>query len=82
MKIILHKYKHDEQTKASKHIKKLENAFLNAQQNVYTTSCTYKNIHTIIPFQFINTCQQQDKTFILLPQKNTRLVSKFYKNAL
>jgi hypothetical protein len=53
MKIILHKYKHDEQTKTSKRIKKLENEFLNAQQNDYTTSCTYNNIHTIIPFDKI-----------------------------
>jgi len=41
--------------------------------NVYTTSYTYNIIHTLyystISFQFINTCQQQDRTFILLSHK-------------
>ncbi len=71
MKIILDKCKH-EQIKAFEHIKKLGNAF-KCTTNVYTTSCVFNIIHTIIPFkisfQFINTCQQQDRTFVLLPQK-------------
>jgi hypothetical protein len=86
LKIILDKYKHDKQTKASKHIKKLENAFLNAQQmstqQVVHITISIPLYHSTRSFQFINTCQQQDRTFVLLPQKNTRLVSKFYNNTL
>jgi hypothetical protein len=38
--------------------------------------------HSTRSFRFINTCQQQDTTFVLLPQKNTMLISKFYINPL
>jgi len=40
--------------------------------NVYTKSCSYIFIvplyQSIKAFQFINTCEQQDKSFVLLPQ--------------
>jgi hypothetical protein len=67
-------------------LKMLENAFLSAQQmstqQVVHITISIPLYHLTRPFQFINTCQQQDRTFVLLPQKNTRFVSKFYKNSL
>ncbi len=72
MKIILNKFKH-EQTKTYEHIKKLGNVFLNAQQmsiqQVVRITLSIPLYHSTRSFQFINTCQQQDKTFVLLPQK-------------
>jgi hypothetical protein len=38
--------------------------------------------HSPISFQFINTCQQQDITYVLLSQRNTRIISKLYINPL
>jgi hypothetical protein len=76
MKIILNKCKH-EQKEASKCMKKLGNAFLNAQQmfvqqGVHITLSIPLSIpfyHSTRSFQFINICQQQDRTLVLLPQK-------------
>jgi hypothetical protein len=71
MKIILNKCKH-EKTKAFEHIKKLGNAFLNAQQmcaQVVHITLSIPLYHSTKSFQFINTCQQQNRTFLLLSQK-------------
>jgi hypothetical protein len=72
MKIISNKCKH-EQTKTFEHIKQLGNVFLNAQQmsiqQVVHITLSIPLYHSTSSFQFLNTCQQQDKTFVLLPQK-------------
>jgi hypothetical protein len=72
MKIILNKCKH-EQTETYEHIEKLGNAFLNAQQmsiqQVVHITLSIPLYRSTRSFQFINTCQQQDKAFVLLPQK-------------
>jgi hypothetical protein len=85
MKIILNKCRH-EQIEVSKCIKKLGNAFLNAQQmstqQIVHIILSMPLYHSTRSFQFINTCQQQDITFVLLSQKNTRIISKFYINPL
>jgi hypothetical protein len=71
MKIILDKCEH-EQIEASKCIKKLRNAFLNAQQmsiqQVVHITLSMPLYHPTKSFQFINTFQQ-DITFVLLSQK-------------
>jgi hypothetical protein len=80
MKIILNKCKH-EQIEASKHIKKLRNAFLNGQQmsiqQVVHITLSIPLYHSTMSFEFINTCRQQDKTFALLPQKKYGLSPNF-----
>ncbi len=62
-----------EQIEAYEWIIKLGNAFLNAQQmsiqqdiHIFLFIPLY---HSTRSFQFINTCEQQDKAFVLLPQK-------------
>ncbi len=64
MNITLDMCKH-EQTKPYECIKKLGNAFLNAQQmfiqQVVHITLSIPLYHWTISFQFINTCQQQDK---------------------
>jgi hypothetical protein len=54
---------------------------MSTQQVVHIT-ISIPLYHSTRSFQFIDTCQQQDRTFVLLPQNSTRLVSKFYKNLL
>jgi hypothetical protein len=54
---------------------------ISIQQVVYLT-LSILLYHSTRSFQFINTCQQQDITFVLLSQKNTRIISKFYINPL
>jgi hypothetical protein len=85
LKIIIDKCKH-EKIETFKCIKKLRNAFLNAQQmpiqQVVHITLSIPLYHSTRSFQFINTCQQQDKTFVLLPKKITKIISKFYKNPL
>jgi len=78
MKIILEKCKH-EQTRTFECIKKLGNAFLNAQQmfieQVVHITLSIPLYHSTRSFQFINTC-------IIINKRITRLISKFYKNPL
>jgi hypothetical protein len=68
MKIILEKCKF-EHTKTFEQIKTLGNAILNAQQVVHT-SLSITLHHSTRSFQFINIYEQQDRAFVLLPQKN------------
>jgi len=69
--LILNKCKH-EQTQASQCIKILDNAFLNAQQ-IFSQQNTYNVIkhfyHSTRSFQFTNTFEEQNRAFVLLPQK-------------
>ncbi len=68
--------------------KKLGNAFLNTQQmfiqQVVHITLSIPLYHSIRSFQFINTCQQQDRTFVLLPQKKYKfyfqILQKFIVN--
>jgi hypothetical protein len=72
MKIILNQCK-IEQIEAFECIEKLGNAFLNAHQisiqQVVHITLSISLYHSTISFQFRNTCQQQDKAFVLSPQK-------------
>jgi hypothetical protein len=54
-------------------MKKLRNAFLNAQQ-MFTQQSVHNTLsiplyNSTRSFQFINTCQQQNRALVLLPQK-------------
>ncbi len=51
---------------------------ISIQQVVYLT-LSIPLYHSTRSFQFINTCQQQDKTFVLLPQKKYDLSLSFTK---
>jgi hypothetical protein len=70
MKYILNKWK-TEQTKASKWIKELGNAFFNAQQmpiqQVVHISLSIPLYHSERSFQFINICEESNRASILLP---------------
>jgi hypothetical protein len=72
MQIISNKCKCEE-TETSKWIKKLGNAFLNAQQMLIQRAVhiclSIPLYHSTRSFQFINTCQENDRAFVLLPQK-------------
>jgi hypothetical protein len=64
--------------------------FLNAQQmstqQVVHIFLSIPLFHSIRAFQFINTCEQQDNTFVLLPQNILQQLSpnstKFHYNSL
>jgi len=85
MKIILEKCKH-EQTRTFECIKKQGNEFLNAQQmfiqQVVHITLSIPLYHSTRSFQFINTCQQQDKTFVLLSQKNYKAYFQILQNPI
>ncbi len=66
------KCKH-EKTTTFERIKKLRNAFLNAQQmsiqqaiHLYLSISLY---HSTRSFQFLYTCEKNDRALVLLPQK-------------
>jgi hypothetical protein len=71
MQIILDKCKNEE-TKTPRQIKKLRNAFLNAQQMLIQQAVhiclSIALYHPIKSFQFINIYEENDRTFVLLPQ--------------
>jgi len=75
MQSMLKKCKH-EQYEAFKQIKKLGNTFLNAQQmsiqQAMHISLSIPFYHSTRSFQFINTCNEHERTFVLLPQKILR----------
>jgi hypothetical protein len=48
------------------------------QANVNSTSRSYMLIHPIISFQFINTCENNNRAFFLLPQK---ILNKLFPNS-
>ncbi len=67
----MEKCKHT-QTKAFKHIKKIGNAFLDAQQ-MFVQQAIHITLsiplhHATRSFQFINTCEEENKAFVLFPQ--------------
>jgi hypothetical protein len=69
---MLRKCKH-ERYEVFEQIKKLGNTFLNAQQMpIQQAMYISLSIHFITHqdnFQFINTCNEHERTFVLLPQK-------------
>jgi len=73
MQLVLEKYKY-EQTKTFEHIKKLGNAFLNPQQmsdqQAIHKALSIPLYHATRLFQFIDTCEEENKAFILFTQKN------------
>jgi hypothetical protein len=81
MQIILDKCKNEE-TETCRRIKKLRNAFLNAQQMLIQQAIhiclSIPLYHSIKSFQFINICEENDRTFLLLPQK---IVNKLFLNS-
>jgi hypothetical protein len=67
------KCKHEEYER-TKQIKKLRNTFLNAQQKsiqqVVHISLSIPFYHSTRSLQFINTCNEHERIFVLLPQEN------------
>jgi mRNA degradation ribonuclease J1/J2 len=83
--IILDKYKCEE-IEEFKHIKKLENAFLNAQQmsiqQVVHICLSIQLYNATRLFQFINICEENNRVFVLLPKKIKQIISKFNRHPL
>jgi hypothetical protein len=81
MQIILDKCKNEE-IKTPWQIKKLGTAFLNAQQMLIQQAVhiclSIPLYHSIKSFQFINICEENDRTFVLLPQK---ILNKLFLNS-
>ncbi len=73
MQSMLRKCQH-EQYEAFKQIKKLKYTFWNAQQmsiqQAMHISLSIPFYHPTRSFQFINTCKEYERVFVLLPQKN------------
>ncbi len=76
------KCKH-EKTKASERIKNLKNAFLSGQkmsfQQTIHICLSIQLYHSTRSFQFINTCEENNRAFVLLPPK---ILNKWFPNSI
>jgi hypothetical protein len=84
MQILLDKCK-CEKTKTFEWTKKLRNAFLNPQQmsiqQVIHLSLSIALYHSTRSFQFINTCEENDRAFSIATKNIEQIISKFNKTS-